>query len=184
MARMSQPPKDTRTPTEKARDTAGIVGSLKHEGYVPNAEDEALLKFIKQFLRIKIFLQNISSHTLPKLDEIKKIVSNEAVSIEDKCDYIKIYLTCMTSWPYTEVEKIAICQLFKNELETIIHKKGHHINWVLFDLARVRELLLFKDQSANIIQKEITEINKMYKKILNEKIGNISPVIISYLYLS
>jgi len=39
---MSQPPKDTRTPTEKARDTAGIVGSLKHEGYVPNAEDEAI----------------------------------------------------------------------------------------------------------------------------------------------
>jgi len=31
-----------RTPTEKARDTAGIVGSLKHEGYVPNAEDEAI----------------------------------------------------------------------------------------------------------------------------------------------
>jgi len=31
-----------RTPIEKARDTAGIVGSLKHEGYVPNAEDEAI----------------------------------------------------------------------------------------------------------------------------------------------
>ena len=38
---MSQAPKDTRTPAEKARDTAGIIGSLKHEGYVPNPEDEA-----------------------------------------------------------------------------------------------------------------------------------------------
>jgi hypothetical protein len=37
---MSQAPKDTRTPAEKARDTAGIIGSLKHEGYVPNPEDE------------------------------------------------------------------------------------------------------------------------------------------------
>ena len=26
----------------RARDTASIVGSLKHEGYVPNAEDEAI----------------------------------------------------------------------------------------------------------------------------------------------
>jgi hypothetical protein len=42
MARMSHPPKDTRTPREKARDTAGIVGSLKHEGYVPTAEAEAV----------------------------------------------------------------------------------------------------------------------------------------------
>jgi hypothetical protein len=39
---MSQTPKDTRTPAEKARDTAGIIGSFKHEGYVPNAEDEAI----------------------------------------------------------------------------------------------------------------------------------------------
>jgi hypothetical protein len=39
---MGQPPKDARTPTEKARDTAGIIGNLKHEGYVPNPEDEAI----------------------------------------------------------------------------------------------------------------------------------------------
>ena len=39
---MSQAPKDTRSAAHKARDTAGIVGSLKHEGYVPNAEDEAI----------------------------------------------------------------------------------------------------------------------------------------------
>jgi Antitoxin VbhA len=39
---MSQTPKDTRTPAEKARDTAGIIGSLMHEGYVPNPEDEAI----------------------------------------------------------------------------------------------------------------------------------------------
>ena len=39
---MSQVPKDTRTPAEKARDTAGIIGSLMHEGYVPNPEDEAI----------------------------------------------------------------------------------------------------------------------------------------------
>jgi hypothetical protein len=39
---MSQAPKDTRTPVEKARDTAGIIGSFKHEGYVPNPEDEAV----------------------------------------------------------------------------------------------------------------------------------------------
>ncbi len=32
---MSQAPKDTRSAAEKARDTAGIIGSLKHEGYVP-----------------------------------------------------------------------------------------------------------------------------------------------------
>ena len=38
---MSQAPKDTRTPAEKVRDTAGIIGSFKHEGYVPNPEDEA-----------------------------------------------------------------------------------------------------------------------------------------------
>jgi hypothetical protein len=39
---MGQAPKDTRTPAEKARDTAGIIGSFKHEGYVPNAEEEAI----------------------------------------------------------------------------------------------------------------------------------------------
>ena len=39
---MSQAPKDTRSAAQKARDTASIVGSLKHEGYVPNAEDEAI----------------------------------------------------------------------------------------------------------------------------------------------
>jgi len=39
---MSQAPKDTRTRAEKAAATARIVGSLKHEGYVPNAEDEAI----------------------------------------------------------------------------------------------------------------------------------------------
>ena len=39
---MSQAPKDTRTPAEKARDTAGIIGSFKHEGYVPNSETEAI----------------------------------------------------------------------------------------------------------------------------------------------
>ena len=39
---MSQAPKDTRTLAEKARDTAGIVGNLKHEGYVPTPEAEAV----------------------------------------------------------------------------------------------------------------------------------------------
>jgi Antitoxin VbhA len=39
---MSQATKDTRSAAEKARDTAGIIGSLMHEGYVPNAEDEAI----------------------------------------------------------------------------------------------------------------------------------------------
>jgi hypothetical protein len=39
---MGQEPKDTRTPAERARDTAGIIGSLMHEGYVPNPEDEAI----------------------------------------------------------------------------------------------------------------------------------------------
>ena len=39
---MSQAPKDTRTPAEKVRDTAGIIGSFLHEGYVPNPEDEAI----------------------------------------------------------------------------------------------------------------------------------------------
>jgi hypothetical protein len=39
---MSQAPKDTRSAAQKARDTAGIIGSFRHEGYVPNAEDEAI----------------------------------------------------------------------------------------------------------------------------------------------
>ncbi len=39
---MSFPPKDTRTTGQRARDTAGIFGSLKHEGYVPTAEAEAV----------------------------------------------------------------------------------------------------------------------------------------------
>ena len=34
--------KIARTDAEKARDTAGIVGSLKHEGYVPTPEAEAV----------------------------------------------------------------------------------------------------------------------------------------------
>jgi hypothetical protein len=39
---MSQAPKDTRSAAQKALDTAGIIGSLMHEGYVPNPEDEAI----------------------------------------------------------------------------------------------------------------------------------------------
>ena len=42
MVRMSKPPRDTRSAAEKARDTAGIVGNLKHEGYVPTPEAEAV----------------------------------------------------------------------------------------------------------------------------------------------
>jgi hypothetical protein len=42
MVFMSKSSKDDRTPAEKAGATARIVGSLKHEGYVPNAEDEAI----------------------------------------------------------------------------------------------------------------------------------------------
>ena len=42
MVAMSQAPKDTRSAAEKARDTAGIVGNLKHEGYVPTPEAEAV----------------------------------------------------------------------------------------------------------------------------------------------
>jgi hypothetical protein len=45
---MSQAPKDTRTPAEKARDTAGIIGSLMHEGYVPNPEDEAIYQMAER----------------------------------------------------------------------------------------------------------------------------------------
>jgi type V secretory pathway adhesin AidA len=39
---MSQASKDTRSAAEKARDTAGITGSLKQEGYVPTPEAEAV----------------------------------------------------------------------------------------------------------------------------------------------
>jgi len=39
---MIQALKDSRTPAEKARDAAGIIGSFKHEGNVPNPEDEAI----------------------------------------------------------------------------------------------------------------------------------------------
>jgi hypothetical protein len=39
---MSQGPKDTRSAAQKARDTAGIVGSMVHEGYVPTPETEAI----------------------------------------------------------------------------------------------------------------------------------------------
>jgi len=42
MVPMSQAPKDTRSAAEKARDTAGVVGNLKHEGYVPTPEAEAV----------------------------------------------------------------------------------------------------------------------------------------------
>ncbi len=41
---MSQAPNDTRSAADKARDTAGIVGNLKHEGYVPTPEAEAVHK--------------------------------------------------------------------------------------------------------------------------------------------
>jgi hypothetical protein len=39
---MESAPKDTRSAAERARDTAGIVGSLKHEGYVPTAAAAAI----------------------------------------------------------------------------------------------------------------------------------------------
>ena len=39
---MPHPSKDTRSLEQKARDTANIVGSMKHEGYVPTPEAEAL----------------------------------------------------------------------------------------------------------------------------------------------
>src|SRR5208283_636311 len=42
MGGIRQTPKDTRSAAEKARDTAGIVGNLKHEGYVPTPEAEAV----------------------------------------------------------------------------------------------------------------------------------------------
>ncbi len=34
--------KISRSAAEKARDTAGIIGSLRHEGYLPNAENDAV----------------------------------------------------------------------------------------------------------------------------------------------
>jgi hypothetical protein len=37
---MKTRPRDLRTPAQRVRDTASIVGSLVHEGYVPNVEDE------------------------------------------------------------------------------------------------------------------------------------------------
>jgi hypothetical protein len=43
---MSQAPKDTRSAAEKARDTASIIGSLKHEGYVPTPEAEAVHQWV------------------------------------------------------------------------------------------------------------------------------------------
>ena len=42
IAAMSKAPKDSRSAAEKARDTAGVVGNLKHEGYVPTPEAEAV----------------------------------------------------------------------------------------------------------------------------------------------
>jgi hypothetical protein len=39
---MGQTTRDARTPAERARDTAGIIGSLKHEGYLPTRETEAI----------------------------------------------------------------------------------------------------------------------------------------------
>ncbi len=39
---MKSAPKDSRSAAERVRDTAGIIGSLKHEGYVPTPEAEAI----------------------------------------------------------------------------------------------------------------------------------------------
>ena len=39
---MNSARKDFRSAAEQARDTAGIIGSLKHEGYVPTPEAEAI----------------------------------------------------------------------------------------------------------------------------------------------
>ena len=39
---MPHSPKDSRTAAQRARDTASIIGSLKHEGYVPTPEAEAI----------------------------------------------------------------------------------------------------------------------------------------------
>ena len=45
---MPLPPKDTRTTAQRARDTAGTIGSLKHEGYVPTPEAEAVHQRVAQ----------------------------------------------------------------------------------------------------------------------------------------
>ena len=37
-ANMTQAPKDIRSPADKARNTAGIVGSIEHEDYVLHPE--------------------------------------------------------------------------------------------------------------------------------------------------
>lgn len=34
--------KRTRSAAEKARDTGAIIGNLRHEGYAPSAEEEAV----------------------------------------------------------------------------------------------------------------------------------------------
>jgi hypothetical protein len=39
---MSPASKDPRSAAQKARDTASIIGSLKHEGYVPTAAAEVI----------------------------------------------------------------------------------------------------------------------------------------------
>jgi antitoxin VbhA-like protein len=36
------PAQDSRSAAEQARDTAGIIGSLKHEGYMPTPAAEAI----------------------------------------------------------------------------------------------------------------------------------------------
>jgi Antitoxin VbhA len=43
---MNHAPKDTRSAAQKARDTASIIGSLKHEGYVPTPEAEAVHQLV------------------------------------------------------------------------------------------------------------------------------------------
>lgn len=40
--------KTRRTPAEMARDTAAIIGNLRHEGYVPTAADEAVHAHVKR----------------------------------------------------------------------------------------------------------------------------------------
>ena len=39
---MSERPKVPRSPAEQAHDTAAIIGNLRHEGYAPTAEEEAV----------------------------------------------------------------------------------------------------------------------------------------------
>lgn len=45
---MPLPPKDTRTAAQRACESAGIIGSLKHEGYVPTPEAEAVHQRVAQ----------------------------------------------------------------------------------------------------------------------------------------